>query len=117
MDKVELKPCPWCPEGGAISSGEALSNYPDGRTSIQTGCTECGAMGPERNTAEEADAAWNTRALEAENAALKAQVAHLESLIADIAAVAGRDTPDAIDNEGQPYQSAALAVAIERAKR
>jgi hypothetical protein len=56
-------------------------------------------------------------ALEAENAALRAQVAHLESLIADIATVAGRDTPDAIDNEGQPYQSAALATVIERTKR
>ena len=72
MDKVKLKPCPWCPSGGSISSGEASSQYPDGRTSVQTGCTECGAMGPERNTEEEADAAWNTRALEAENAALKA---------------------------------------------
>jgi len=74
MNKVKLKPCPWCPSGGSISSGEASSQYPDGRTSIQTGCTECGAMGPERNTEEEADAAWNTRALEAENAALKSSV-------------------------------------------
>ena len=56
-------------------------------------------------------------ALESENADLNARVAHLESLIADIATVAGRDTPDAIDNDGQPYQSAALAVAVERAKR
>jgi BMFP domain-containing protein YqiC len=55
--------------------------------------------------------------LREENAALKASVAHLESLIADIATVAGRDTPDAIDNDGQPYQSAALAAVMERAKR
>jgi hypothetical protein len=61
--------------------------------------------------------AMRVHELETENAALKARVAHLESLIADIATVAGRGTPDAIDNDGYPYQSAALATVMERAKR
>lgn len=48
---------------------------------------------------------------------LRARVAHLESLIFDIATVAGRDVPDAIDNYNQPYQSQALDNVIRAATK
>jgi hypothetical protein len=44
--------------------------------------------------------------------AAEKDAANMLSLIGDIAKVAGEDVPDAIDNDGQPYQSAALHAAI-----
>lgn len=66
----DLKACPHC--GGAASSGEALS-VKGGRYYSQTGCADCGALGPRveitgpavlaavRNATPAADAAWNQR--------------------------------------------------------
>lgn len=46
---------------------------------------------------------------------LAVQADNLLSQIGDIARVAGIDIPDCIDNDGQPYQSAALAEIIDAA--
>lgn len=46
---------------------------------------------------------------------MRQEVEALRGFLADIASVAGRDVPDAIDNDGQPYQSQSLSDAIDRA--
>jgi hypothetical protein len=40
---ADLSSCPFC--GGPASSGEGLSEH-QGKYFIQTGCCECGALGP-----------------------------------------------------------------------
>lgn len=54
--KDELKPCPW-PSCGSknVSIGGGCEIY-------WVGCDNCGALGPEAKTIEQAAALWNARA-------------------------------------------------------
>ncbi|PHM21887.1 Lar family restriction alleviation protein [Xenorhabdus ehlersii] len=51
----ELNSCPFCNSGSA-----EMSSYSDD-TWFYVQCTDCGASGPEENTAENAEIAWNRR--------------------------------------------------------
>jgi len=53
--------------------------------------------------------------LRADKAALQRRVEELEAWLLDIAKAAGRDVPDAIDNDGLPYQSQSFSEWIDKA--
>ena len=50
----ELKPCPFCPDGGKPEIGYTVTYWGY--------CHTCGTEGPYKTTREEAIEAWNTRA-------------------------------------------------------
>ena len=57
-----LGACPFC-GCTSISPGEVIGERDDGSRYCQTGCNNCGALGPESEpTDEAADACWNHRA-------------------------------------------------------
>lgn len=73
VEKVALKPCPFCGSGPARSPGrytqasfsgvEVIRDWREPPTySVQ--CGTCGASGSPERTEVEATAAWNTRALD-----------------------------------------------------
>jgi Lar family restriction alleviation protein len=63
----KLKPCPFCGSEN-ISSGEVHGTHPNGYSFKQTGCLDCGSLGPEvkekttyAESDDKADKAWNRR--------------------------------------------------------
>jgi len=54
-------------------------------------------------------------ALHHENSDLRTEVARLREYLCDIARNAGRDVPDATDNDGTPYQSEGLDTVLRAA--
>lgn len=59
---IELKPCPFCPDGGRPEMLHSFFSRCDSSgTAFHGHCAECGASGPIRDTPEEAAEAWNTR--------------------------------------------------------
>jgi len=53
----ELRPCPWCPEGGKLS----VQNYPELYHVHAVYCGKCGAWGPLAFDELLAIEAWNRR--------------------------------------------------------
>lgn len=68
MDKIEMKPCPFCGRQGTAIRSERVSN--SGMTLYAVQCYRCGAEGPKvyrhgeysREAKETAAAFWNGRA-------------------------------------------------------
>lgn len=53
----DLKPCPFCEN--KIADNRPQVSWDSSGHSV--GCKNCGAVGPNKDTAEEAEAAWNAR--------------------------------------------------------
>jgi Lar family restriction alleviation protein len=103
-DTARLSPCPHC--------GNAPQPVPQ-NTSVPLAfgytqfiwCEHCNARGPERDTAEEAIAAWNRRPLLDELDASKARIAEVEGAL--------RKLVTAVENMRVPQNIGEAAIQIE----
>lgn len=61
MEKVKLKPCPFC-GGTDINTRERSHSVRDNETEVRLWCDRCGASTEFRDNLEKAAKAWNRRA-------------------------------------------------------